>query len=72
MPITVLYIPNFLMRRSVGTLSSGHSTQVSGHVITWLVVSMFALLVPLSLSYTTMLRGKSPIDYLLHPITYYI
>jgi len=48
---------------------AGHDTQVSEHVTIQVVASAFVLSVPLSLSVTTALRGKSHMNYLTHLTT---
>jgi hypothetical protein len=47
----------------------GHDTWVSEHVTIQVVASTFVLSVPLSLSVTTVLRGKSHMNYLTYLTT---
>jgi hypothetical protein len=47
----------------------GHDTRVSEHVTIQVVVSMFVLSIPLSLSVTIALRGKLHMNYLTYLTT---
>ena len=56
-------------REECWSVIAGHDTRVSEHVTTQVVASAFVFPVPLSLSVTTVLRGKSHMNHLTHLTT---